>query len=82
MELFRFFIPFLDPSCLTGPLTKLELEELASVINILRKVFELQCERNRPIENRTVNQEKLESLAKAIKYCEELANQLIKTHPG
>lgn len=82
MELFRYFLPFLDPSSISTPLTKLELEELESVLSTLRKIFELQVERNRPIENRTVNQEKLESFTKALKYTEELLNKLIKQHPG
>lgn len=82
MELFRYFLPFLDPSSLTSPLTRLELEELHSVLSTLRRIFELQVERNRPIENRTVNQEKLESFTKALKYTEDLLNKLISQHPG
>lgn len=82
MDLFRFFIPFLDPNCLTSPLTKIELEELAGLINTLRRSLDMQCKRNKSIDNRTVDHEKLESLAKAVKYCEDLIRQLIASHPG
>ncbi|MCS6961951.1 MAG: hypothetical protein NZT61_05560 [Deltaproteobacteria bacterium] len=82
MELFRFFIPFLDPSSLSSPLTKVELEELSSVFSIIKRVFDMQVERNKPLENRTVNHEKLESLAKALEYCQKLLWDIIKTHRG
>ena len=82
VDIFKFFLPFLDPACLSQPLTKVELEELLHFITLLRRVFDAQVERNRPFSNRTVNQEKLESVSKALKFLEDSLRAVLKDHQG
>ncbi len=72
----------MDPACLSSPLTKVELEELHELVCTLRRSLDMQCRRNKSLDKRTVDQEKLESLTKAIKYSEELLKQLVASHPG